>query len=78
MVESLWAPALNVIRKLKWDKPSCTTSECSGALHEVDGRIEDGVDLIYLFNHTYQMEGEKLSAYVIQLDQILHQVIILL
>lgn len=42
VVESLHAPALDVIRNLKQDKPSCTTSECFGALREVYRRIEDG------------------------------------
>lgn len=76
VVESLRAPALEAIRNLKRDKPCCTTSECLGALCEVYGRIENGAELIYLFNHTYQMEGEKLTAYVVWLDHILHPVII--
>lgn len=61
VVISLRAPALYVIRNLKWDKPSFTTTECLGVLCEVFGRIEEGAELIYLFNYTYQMEGEKLS-----------------
>lgn len=44
-------------------------------LREIYGRVEDCTELIYLFYHTYQMEGEKLTAYVTRLDQILHQVV---
>lgn len=76
IVESLHAPASDVIRNLKRDKPGCTASEYLEALREVYGRIETCAELRYLFEHTYQKEGEKLSAFVTRLDQVLHQVII--
>lgn len=32
--------------------------------------------LMYKFEHTHQMRGEKLSEYIVRIDQILHQIIL--
>lgn len=39
-------------------------------------RIEKLPDLMYKFEHTHQWRGEKLSEYVIKVDQVLHQIIL--
>ncbi|XP_068119973.1 paraneoplastic antigen Ma2 homolog [Hyperolius riggenbachi] len=75
IVESLRAPASDVVRNLKRDQPGCTATECLDALREVFGQIESCADLIHRFGHTYQEEGERLSTFVTRLDKILHQVI---
>ncbi|XP_039597120.1 paraneoplastic antigen Ma2 homolog [Polypterus senegalus] len=76
IVESLRAPASDIIRNLKRDKPDCTAAEYLEALREISGCVKSSEELKYLFEHTYQKEGEKLSTFVTCLDKILHQVIL--
>lgn len=45
------------------------------ALYAVYGRVEKLSDLMYQFEHTHEKKGEKLSAYIVRIDQILHQII---
>uniref|UniRef100_A0A8C5QUL1 Paraneoplastic antigen Ma-like C-terminal domain-containing protein n=1 Tax=Leptobrachium leishanense TaxID=445787 RepID=A0A8C5QUL1_9ANUR len=76
LIESLKAPASDVIRNLKRDKPDCTAAEYLEALQEIFGGVEDCAELIHKFSHTYQKEGEELSTYVWRLDKIIQQVIL--
>uniref|UniRef100_A0A8C5QHI3 CCHC-type domain-containing protein n=1 Tax=Leptobrachium leishanense TaxID=445787 RepID=A0A8C5QHI3_9ANUR len=76
LIERLRAPASDVIRNLKRDKPGCTAAEYLEALQEIFGGVEDCDELIHKFSHTYQKEGEELSTYVWRLDEIIHQVIL--
>lgn len=46
------------------------------ALCAVYGRVEKIPDLMYKFEHKLQYRGEKLSAYVVRADRILHQIIL--
>lgn len=46
------------------------------ALCAVYGRVEKIPDLVYKFEHTHQCRGEGLSAYVVRVDRILHQIIL--
>lgn len=46
------------------------------ALCAVYGRVEKIPDLMYKFEHTDQCRGERLSAYVVRVDRILHPIII--
>uniref|UniRef100_A0A8C5PXL9 Paraneoplastic antigen Ma-like C-terminal domain-containing protein n=1 Tax=Leptobrachium leishanense TaxID=445787 RepID=A0A8C5PXL9_9ANUR len=76
LIKSLRAPASDVVRNLKRDKPGCTAAEYLEALQEIFGGVEDCAELIHRFSHTYQKEGEELSTYVWRLDKIIHQVIL--
>lgn len=67
-VESLHIPASDVISHLKYDKLGCSAAECLEALWEVYRRVESCAALIYLFEQTYQWEGEKLSVFITWLD----------
>uniref|UniRef100_A0A8C5LVL4 Paraneoplastic antigen Ma-like C-terminal domain-containing protein n=1 Tax=Leptobrachium leishanense TaxID=445787 RepID=A0A8C5LVL4_9ANUR len=79
LIESLRAPASDVIRNLKRDKPGWTAAEYLQALQEIFGGVEDCAELIHRFSHTYQKEEEEelsMSTYVWRLDKIIHQVIL--
>uniref|UniRef100_A0A8C5PM28 Paraneoplastic antigen Ma-like C-terminal domain-containing protein n=1 Tax=Leptobrachium leishanense TaxID=445787 RepID=A0A8C5PM28_9ANUR len=66
LIESLRAPASDVIRNLKRDKPGCTAAEYLEALQEIFRGVEDCAELIHKFSHTY----------VWRLDKIIHRVIL--
>lgn len=74
IIESLRTPASDVVQNLYRDKPGCMITECLEALQEICRRVEDCSELVYMFSHSYQNEGEELSAYVMWLDKILHQI----
>lgn len=74
--ESLLSPAADVIRSLRRGKPDCDAKDYITALYAVYGKIENLPDLMHRFEHTHQKKGEKLSAYIVRIDQILHQIIL--
>ncbi|XP_073457198.1 paraneoplastic antigen Ma2-like [Aquarana catesbeiana] len=73
--ESLLSPAADVIRSLRRGKPDCGARDYLTALHAVYEKIENVPDLMHRFEHTHQKVGEKLSTYIVCIDQILHQII---
>ncbi|KAK0133373.1 Paraneoplastic antigen Ma1 [Merluccius polli] len=76
IVESLRGPAADIVRFLKVSGPSATATEYLAALDTVYGSTESGADLMALFRHTFQENGEKLSAYLCRLDKLLHRALV--
>ncbi|XP_056140262.1 paraneoplastic antigen Ma1 homolog [Lampris incognitus] len=76
IVESLRGPAGDIVRFLKVSNPSSTATEYLTALDTVYGSTESGADLMASFRHTFQEDGERLSAYLCRLDKLLHRVLV--
>lgn len=76
IVESLRGPAADIVRFLKVSNPSATASEYLVALDTTYGSTECGADLMASFRHTYQEDGEKLSAFLYRLDKLLHRALL--
>lgn len=75
LVECLRGPAADIVRFEKTGNPSATFSEYMSALESAFGTTEDAADLMLKFRNTYQSEGEKLSAYLMRLDRMLHSML---
>lgn len=76
IVESLRGPAADIVRFLKVGNPSATATEYLCALDTAYGSTESGADLMATFRHTFQDDGEKLSAYLYRLDKLLHRALL--
>ncbi|XP_056146465.1 paraneoplastic antigen Ma1 homolog [Lampris incognitus] len=76
IVESLRGPAADIVRFLKVSNPSSPATEYLAALDTVYGSTESGADLMASFRHTFQEDGERLSAYLYRLDKLLHRVLV--
>ncbi|XP_049418426.1 paraneoplastic antigen Ma1 homolog [Epinephelus fuscoguttatus] len=76
IVESLKGPAADIVRFLKVSNPSATATDYLVALETAYGTTESGPDLMAKFRHTYQEEGEKLSAFLYRLDKLLHRALL--
>lgn len=76
IVESLRGPAADIVRFLKVSQPSATATEYLAALETAYGTTECGPDLMAKFRHTYQDNGEKLSAFLYRLDKLLHRALL--
>lgn len=76
VVESLRGPAADIVRFLKVSNPTATATDYLAALDTVYGTTESGADLLAKFRHTYQNEGEKLSAFLYRLDKLLHRALL--
>ncbi|XP_013870405.1 paraneoplastic antigen Ma1 homolog [Austrofundulus limnaeus] len=72
VVESLKGPAADIIRFLRAQNPHATSNDYMQALETAFGTTETSSDLLVRFRHTFQSEGEKLSAYLLKLDRLLH------
>lgn len=75
LVECLRGPAADIVRFEKTGNPSATFSDYLSALESAFGTTEDSSDLMLKFRSTYQSEGEKLSAYILRLDRMLHSML---
>lgn len=75
LVECLRGPAADIVRFEKTSNPSATFSDYLSALESAFGTTEDASDLMLKFRSTYQSEGEKLSAYILRLDRMLHSML---
>ena len=51
-----------------------TANDYLKALETAFGTTDSAADLMVRFRNTFQQEGEKLSAYVLRLDKLLHAV----
>ncbi|KAI7793442.1 putative paraneoplastic antigen Ma1-like protein, partial [Triplophysa rosa] len=72
IVESLKGPAADILRFLKVQNPIATAHDYMRALETAFGTTESSADLLVKFRHTFQWEGENLSAYLLRLDKLLH------
>ncbi len=75
LVECLRGPAADIVRFEKTGNPSATFSDYFSVLESAFGTTEDAADLMLKFRSTYQNEGEKLSAYILRLDRMLHSML---
>lgn len=75
LVECLRGPAADIVRFEKTGNPSATFNDYLSALESAFGTTEDAADLMLKFRSTYQSEGEKLSAYIMRLDRMLHSML---
>ncbi|XP_073690795.1 paraneoplastic antigen Ma1 homolog [Garra rufa] len=75
LVECLRGPAADIVRFEKTGNPSATFSDYLSVLESAFGTTEDAADLMLKFRSTYQNEGEKLSAYILRLDRMLHSML---
>lgn len=72
--ESLKGPAADIIRGLRVTNPQATASDYLKALETAFGTTDSAADLMVRFRNTFQQDGEKLSAYLLRLDKLLHAV----
>lgn len=72
IVESLKGQAADIVRFLRAQDPTATSYDYMQALETAFGTTESPADLLVKFRHTFQCEGEKLSAYLLRLDKLLH------
>ncbi len=75
LVECLRGPAADIVRFEKTGNSSATFSDYFSVLESAFGTTEDAADLMLKFRSTYQNEGEKLSAYILRLDRMLHSML---
>ena len=76
IVESLKGPAADIVRFLKVSIPNATATDYLSALDTAYGTTESGADILATFRHTYQNEGENLSAFLYRLDKLLHRTLL--
>nr|XP_008286557.1 PREDICTED: paraneoplastic antigen Ma1-like [Stegastes partitus] len=72
IVESLKGPAADIVRFLRAQDPTAISYDYMQALVTAFGTTHSPSDLLVRFRHTFQREGEKLSAYLFRLDKLLH------
>ncbi|XP_030641494.1 paraneoplastic antigen Ma1 homolog [Chanos chanos] len=72
IAESLKGPAADIVRCLRVSNPNATASDYLTALETAFGTTESATDLLFKFRNTFQLEGEKLSAYLLRIDKLLH------
>uniref|UniRef100_A0A8C6PVS0 CCHC-type domain-containing protein n=1 Tax=Nothobranchius furzeri TaxID=105023 RepID=A0A8C6PVS0_NOTFU len=75
ILESLKGPAADIMRFLRAQNPNATSNDYMQALETAFGTTESSADLLVRFRHKFQSEGEKLSAYLLRLDKLLHCVL---
>ncbi|XP_063806824.1 paraneoplastic antigen Ma1 homolog [Pseudophryne corroboree] len=75
VVESLRGPAMGIIQAARQSNPQATLETYFEALDYAYGTLEDVGDLTSRLHHTFQEPGEKLSAYLIQLDKLLYKIV---
>lgn len=74
IVESSKGPAADIVRFLKVS--TATATDDLSALDTAYGTTENGADILAKFRHTFQKEGEKLSAFLYRLDKLLHHALL--
>lgn len=74
MAECLKGPAADIVRCLRMSNPNATANEYLAALETAFGTTENATDLMFKFRNTFQYEGERLSAYLLRIDKLLHTV----
>lgn len=75
LVECLRGPASDIVRFVKIGNPSATSGDYLSALETAFGNTESASDLLVRFKSTFQENEEKLSAYILKLDKLLHVVL---
>ncbi|XP_028826901.1 paraneoplastic antigen Ma1 homolog [Denticeps clupeoides] len=75
IAESLKGPAADIVRCLRISNPNATANDYLTALETAYGTTENATDLMLKFRNTYQLEGEKLSLYLLRIDKLLHSVL---
>lgn len=75
LVECLRGTASDIVRFVKIENPSATSGDYLSALETAFGNTESASDLLVRYKSTFQEEGEKLSAYILKLDKLLHVVL---
>uniref|UniRef100_A0A8C5R1T4 Paraneoplastic antigen Ma-like C-terminal domain-containing protein n=1 Tax=Leptobrachium leishanense TaxID=445787 RepID=A0A8C5R1T4_9ANUR len=76
LTESLRGPASEAVRNLKASQRDCTALDYLNILQEVFGQTEKVAELFFLYEHTYQQKGEKMTEYMGRLDRILHRILL--
>ncbi|XP_053098422.1 paraneoplastic antigen Ma1-like [Pangasianodon hypophthalmus] len=74
IAESLKRPAADIVRCLRVSNPHATANDYLKALETAFGATDSATDLMVKFHNTFQQEDEKLSAYLLRLDKLLHAV----
>ena len=74
IAESLKGPAADIVRSLRVSDPNSSASDYLKALETAFGTTESAADLMVRFRHTFQQENERLSAYILKLDKLLHAI----
>ncbi|XP_060776814.1 paraneoplastic antigen Ma1 homolog [Neoarius graeffei] len=74
IAESLEGPAADTVWCLRATTPYATASEDLKALETAFGTMDSAADLMVRFCNTFQQEAEKLSAYLLRLDKLLHAI----
>uniref|UniRef100_A0A672G823 Uncharacterized protein n=1 Tax=Salarias fasciatus TaxID=181472 RepID=A0A672G823_SALFA len=72
IAESLKGPAADIVRSLRVSNPFSTAKDYLLALETAFGPTESAADLMVRFRNTFQHDGERLSAYLLRLDKLLH------
>ncbi|KAF7704256.1 hypothetical protein HF521_021328, partial [Silurus meridionalis] len=75
LVECLRGPAADIVRFEKITNPTASSGDYLSALETAFGTTESAADLMVRFRSTFQHESEKLSAYILRLDKLLHSVL---
>lgn len=74
VAESLKGAAADIVRGLRVTNPQANANDYLKALETAFGTTDSSADLMVRFRNTFQQEGEKLSAYLLRLDKLLHTV----
>uniref|UniRef100_A0AAR2KFN5 CCHC-type domain-containing protein n=1 Tax=Pygocentrus nattereri TaxID=42514 RepID=A0AAR2KFN5_PYGNA len=61
-----------IVESLRAQNPNATSNDYMQALETAFGTTESSADLLVKFRSTFQIEGEKLSTYLLRLDKLLH------
>lgn len=75
LVESLRGPALDLMHIVQADNPAISVEECLEAFKQVFGNLESHRTSQVRYLKTFQEEGEKVSAYVLQLETLLRRAV---
>ncbi|KAM4544862.1 paraneoplastic antigen Ma1-like [Odontesthes bonariensis] len=74
IAECLKGPAADIVRCLRVSNPSSTANDYRAVLETAFGTTESALDFMFKLRNTFQLQGEKLSAYVLRIDKLLHSV----
>ncbi|XP_006158535.1 paraneoplastic antigen-like protein 5 [Tupaia chinensis] len=75
LLESLSGPALSIMRVLRANNESITVEQCLDALKQIFGNKEDSRISQFKFLQTSQMLGEKISAFLLRVEPLLHKAV---
>jgi len=74
VAENLKGPAADIVRGLRVTNPQATADDYLKVLETAFGTTNSAADLMIRFRNTFQQDSEKLSAYLLRLDKLLHAV----